>query len=72
MKKALFYTSSNVTSIVQYGGIGALEGPQDSIETFRTELQARRDLFYDGHPRTRRAACSPARRRMARSTPSSA
>ncbi len=48
MKKALFYTSSNVTSIVQYGGIGALEGPQDSIETFRTELQARRDLFYDG------------------------
>jgi aspartate/methionine/tyrosine aminotransferase len=48
MKKALFYTSSNVTSIVQYGGIGALEGPQDSIETFRAELQARRDLFYVG------------------------
>jgi aspartate aminotransferase len=48
MKKVLFYTASNVTSVVQYGGIGALEGPQDSIEMFRAELQARRDLFYDG------------------------
>ena len=48
MKKALFYTSSNVTSVVQYGGIGALEGPQDSVQAFRAELQARRDLFYDG------------------------
>jgi aspartate aminotransferase len=48
MKKALFYTASNVTSVVQHGGIGALEGPQDNIERFRVELQARRDLFYDG------------------------
>ena len=47
-KKILFYTASNVSSVVQYGGIGALEGPQDCIETFRTELQARRDLFYQG------------------------
>jgi aspartate aminotransferase len=48
MKKALFYTASNVTSIVQYGGIGALEGSRESIDAFRQELQARRDLFYDG------------------------
>ena len=48
MKKALFYTASNVSSVVQYGGVGALEGPQDNIERFRVELQARRDLFYDG------------------------
>ena len=47
-KKILFYTASNVSSVVQYGGIGALEGTQDCIETFRTELQARRDLFYQG------------------------
>jgi aspartate aminotransferase len=47
-KKVLFYTASNVASIVQFGGIGALEGPQDCIERFRTELRARRDLFYDG------------------------
>ena len=48
IKKVLFYTCSNVTSIVQFGGIGALEGPQDSVAAFRDELQARRDLFFDG------------------------
>ena len=48
MKKVLFYTASNVTSIVQHGGMGALEGPQDNIAQFRRELQARRDLFYEG------------------------
>ncbi len=47
-KKLLFYTASNIASVVQYGGIGALEGSQDCIETFRTELRARRDLFYAG------------------------
>jgi aspartate aminotransferase len=47
-KKVVFYTTSNVASIVQYGGIGALEGPQDCIAAFRTELGARRDLFYKG------------------------
>ena len=47
-KKILFYTASNISSVVQFGGIGALEGPQDSIEAFRVELEARRDLFYDG------------------------
>lgn len=48
MKKALFYTASNVASVVQYGGIGALEGSQASVVGFREELQARRDLFYQG------------------------
>src|SRR5690606_34362513 len=48
MKKVLFYTASNVSSIVQFGGIGALEGSQDSIASFRGELKARRDLFYAG------------------------
>jgi aspartate aminotransferase len=47
-KKILFYTASNVATVVQYGGIGALEGPQDCIAEFRTELRARRDLFYSG------------------------
>jgi aspartate/methionine/tyrosine aminotransferase len=47
-KKVLFYTASNIASIVQFGGVGALEGPQDSIDAFRTELRARRDLFYRG------------------------
>jgi aspartate aminotransferase len=48
MKKALFYTCTNVTSVVQFGGIGALEGSQDCIAAFRAELEARRDLFYSG------------------------
>ena len=48
MKKLLFYTCSNVTSVVQFGGIGALEGSQECVEGFRRELEARRDLFYAG------------------------
>jgi aspartate aminotransferase len=48
MKKVLFYTASNISSVVQYGGIGALEGSQECVEIFRNELLARRDLFYDG------------------------
>jgi aspartate aminotransferase len=45
-RKILFYTASNIASVVQYGGIGALEGPQGSIVEFQAELRARRDLFY--------------------------
>ena len=48
MKKVLFYSAGNVSSVVQFGGIGALEGPQTSVATFRDELKARRDLFYSG------------------------
>src|SRR5688572_7085130 len=48
MKKVLFYTASNIASVVQFGGIGALEGSQDSIRQFKQELQARRDFFYAG------------------------
>jgi aspartate aminotransferase len=47
-KKILLYTTSNVCSIVQYGGIGALEGSQQCIADFSRELKARRDLFYAG------------------------
>ena len=47
-KKVLFYTASNVSSVIQYGGIGALEGPQASIASFQQELSARRGLFYGG------------------------
>ncbi len=47
-KKVLFHTASNISSVVQWGGVGALEGSQECIEAFRTELRARRDLFYRG------------------------
>jgi aspartate/methionine/tyrosine aminotransferase len=46
--KIIAYTTSNVASVVQFGGIGALEGPQDCIGEYRVELQARRDLFFKG------------------------
>jgi aspartate aminotransferase len=46
--KVIAYTTSNVNSVTQYGGIGALEGPQECIREFRDELKARRDLFYAG------------------------
>lgn len=46
--KMTLYTASNVCSIAQYGGIGALEGPQDCIAEFKAELKVRRDLFYTG------------------------
>jgi aspartate/methionine/tyrosine aminotransferase len=48
MKKVLFYSASNIASVVQFGGIGALEGSQDAIADFRKELRCRRDLFYRG------------------------
>ncbi len=46
--KIVAYTTTNVNSVVQYGGIGALEGSQDVVHRFRDELLARRDLFYAG------------------------
>jgi aspartate aminotransferase len=46
--KLLFLTTSNVSSVVQFGGIAALERAQDVIEAYRRELEARRDLFYRG------------------------
>jgi aspartate aminotransferase len=48
VRKMLFYTVSNTSSLVQYGAVGALSGSQDVVDAFRTELAARRDLFYQG------------------------
>jgi aspartate aminotransferase len=48
LKKALFYTASNVSSVIQYGGIGAFEGSQESVAEYCRELQERRDLFFAG------------------------
>jgi aspartate aminotransferase len=48
MKKVLFYTAGNVTSIVQFGAIAGLEGEQGFVEEYRRELAGRRDLFFEG------------------------
>ncbi len=46
--KLISLTASNVSSVVQYGGLGALESDQHWIATNRAALQARRDRFYAG------------------------
>jgi aspartate aminotransferase len=46
--KVILYTTSNVSSIAQYGAVAAMEGSQQCIADFRTELKFRRDLFYKG------------------------
>ena len=46
--KLLGMTINNVSSVVQYGGIGVLEGDQAIVGRYRAELQARRDIFYAG------------------------
>jgi len=48
VRKILFYTVSNTSSLIQYGGLGALEGSQDVVTDFRKELAVRRDLFCEG------------------------
>jgi aspartate aminotransferase len=48
VRKILFYTVSNTSSLIQYGGVGALEGPQEVVAEYRKELAARRALFYAG------------------------
>lgn len=48
MMKILALTTSNVSPVVQHGGIAGLEGSQAVVERYRQELLARRDLFYAG------------------------
>ncbi len=48
IKKVLYYTCSNIGTIVQWGGVGGLEDAKNQVEAYRVELQARRDLFYAG------------------------
>jgi aspartate aminotransferase len=50
VSKLVLYTTCNVSSIAQYGAIGALEGSQEVVTAFRDELRARRDLFYERLP----------------------
>jgi aspartate aminotransferase len=48
IRKMLFYTVSNTSSLIQYGGIGALQGSQSVVVEATRELAARRELFYTG------------------------
>ena len=46
--KVVLYSTTNVSSIAQYGALGAIEGSQQCIADFKTELMFRRDMFYKG------------------------
>jgi aspartate aminotransferase len=46
--KVVLYSTTNVSSIAQYGAVGAMEGSQQCIDDFKTELLFRRDMFYNG------------------------
>jgi aspartate/methionine/tyrosine aminotransferase len=46
--KVVLYSTTNVSSIAQYGALGAMEGSQQCIEDFKKELMFRRDMFYKG------------------------
>ena len=59
-EEVLFYTASNVASVVQFGGIGALEGPQDCIEAFRDGAARAARSVLRGHRANSPAACSRA------------
>jgi aspartate aminotransferase len=48
IRKVLFYTVSNTSSLIQYGGVGALSGSQAFVGESLRELAARRELFYRG------------------------
>ena len=45
MSKIQDQSTSNPTSIAQAGGVEALNGPQDSVETMRLAFQGRRDVI---------------------------
>jgi aspartate aminotransferase len=46
--KVVLYSTTNVSSIAQYGAVGAMEGSQQCIDDFKKELLFRRDMFFKG------------------------
>ena len=60
-RKIVSLTTSNVSSLIQYGAVGALQGPREVVDDFRIELGARRDLFYEKLPKASKGILSGAR-----------
>jgi aspartate aminotransferase len=52
VKKMILYTINGVSTPTQYGGIAALEGPQEVVHTMRDTYRERRDLLVAGVNRT--------------------
>ena len=67
VRKMLFYTVSNTSSLVQYGGVGALTGSQSGDRGLLHGTARSARVVLCTACATRRRACSAARRRPARS-----
>ena len=48
VKKMILYTINGVSTPSQYGGIAALEGPQDAVLNMCNVYKQRRDLIFEG------------------------
>lgn len=58
VKKMILYTINGVSTPTQYGGIAALEGPQDCIKQMRDAYRERRDILFDGVSKTPLLECN--------------
>lgn len=47
-RKLLRLTTNGVSSITQWGGVAALTGSQDAVKEMALELEARRNIFFEG------------------------
>lgn len=47
-RKLLRLTTNGVSSITQWGGVAAMTGPQDAVQEMIQELEARRNIFFEG------------------------
>ncbi len=47
-RKLLRLTTNGVSSITQWGGVAAMTGPQDAVKKMAQELEARRNIFFEG------------------------
>jgi len=52
IKKIILYTINGVSTPTQYGGIAALEGPQDAVGEMCRIYKQRRDILFEGVNKT--------------------
>ena len=57
IKKMVLYTINGVSTPTQYGGIAALEGPQDCVLDMVKTYKERRDLLFEGVNQTEFLKC---------------
>ena len=58
IKKLILYTINGVSTPTQYGGIAALEGPQDAVSHMCQVYRERRDLLFQGVNQTEFLHCA--------------